>query len=527
MSLVSPVPQGSIIKLYKGIPWDNTLENIRWFDTEAQRQTFLTGKLVSTWTNCSVAKPGKSIRVQADYNTLIDSNYMSFVNPGLGTSERTYYAWVISVNYVNVQTVEIEYQMDWVQTYRFQYVFEASLVQREHVNDDTMGKYVLDEGQDFGDYQIERQKRSDFQPAVILSYYNKDGTGIRELDNIAVCGDYRFATLSNEEAMAAVNDILVSNALTPERISAIFMCVADMMPINDSGFFSKSFDANEEQAFLPMAGVSGAGSYTPQNKKLLCYPYKFLTVDNFNGSVQQYRWELCNTPGSFEGIINGNCVPKPSMHFFPVNYRKTHADSTQTNNYKQEGLYYDNFPACNYVSDTFKAWVSQFGVSYAVEKGASVLVGVAGTVASAKIGNIPGAITGAASVVSQASDIYTDIKEKQIHSLQSHGTVGQSGLNFADYDIGFRITQYSLTQEDAKRIDKFFTRYGYRVDTVKIPNITGRQYVNYVKCGSGHVGGNISTDAKVAMEQALSQGTSFWHVDNIDGELSSNPVVAT
>lgn len=526
MSLISPTPQGTNIKLYKGIPWDSTIENIRWFSTTSERNTFLAGKLAGTWDSCSVVKTGKAIRVQALYNNCIDCNYLSFVNPDMGDTLRTYYAWVTSVNYINVQTVELEYQIDWIQTYLFEFVFESCLVEREHVDDDTLGKHVLEEGQDFGEYQVERQKRSDFQSALILTYFPDDG-GIKEVDNIAVCGAYRFATLSNQEAMDAVNEILVNNAATPEKISSIFMCVADMMPINDSGFFSKSFDLNEEPTFLATAGVSGAGSYTPQNKKLLCYPYKFLAADNFNGSVQQYRWELCNTPGEFEGIINGNCIPKPSMHFFPVNYRRTHADSTQTNNYKQEGLWYDNFPACNYVSDTFRAWVSQFGVSYAVEKGASVLLSVAGTVGSVMTGNIAGGIAGGASLVGQGAGIYNDIREKQIHSLQSHGSVGQSGLNFADYDIGFRLTAYSISIEDAKRIDKFFNRYGYRVDAVKIPNVTGRQYVNYVKCQSGHVGGNISIDAKLAMEKALSQGTSFWHIDNIDGDLTSNPIVTS
>lgn len=526
MSLVTPIPQQTDIVAYKGIPWDSSLENIRWFESEQQRNGYFLTHVVHAWDNCSIVDIGKRIRVEGYVNNFLSVNYIVFQNNPGQANMRSIYAWVTSVNYVNVNTVEFEYKVDWIQTYLFDFVFEACLVEREHVNDDTFGKHVLEEAQDFGEYQVERQKRSMFQPAIILTYYPDDG-GIKNLDNIAVCGAYRFAGLSNQEAMDAVNEILVNNAATPEKISSIFMCVEDMIPINDTGFFTKSFDVNEESAFLPTAGVSGAGSYTPQNKKLLCYPYKFLTADNFNGSVQQYRWELCNTPGEFEGIINGNCIPKPSMHFYPVNYRRTHADSAQTNNYKQEGLWYDNFPACNYVSDTFRAWVSQFGVSYAVEKGASVLLSVAGTVGSVMTGNIAGGIAGGASIAGQAAGIYNDIKEKQIHSLQSHGSVGQSGLNFADYDIGFRLTAYSISIEDAKRIDKFFNRYGYRVDTVKVPNITGRQNVNYVKCQSGHVGGNIATDAKLAMEQALSQGTSFWHIDDIDSELASNPITAS
>lgn len=524
MSIVTPIPQNTTIKAYKGIPWDNTLADIRLFTSSAERDTFLQSHLIGAWNNCSIASVGKSIKVQAFYNNMLECNYISFVNNQQGTPARTIYAYVTDINYVNVNTVEVVYEVDWIQTYLFDFVYEPTMVEREHVNDDVMGRYVLDEGLDFGEYQVDRQKRSDFEPAVILTYYPEDG-GIQALDNIAVCGNFYFSKLSSSSGMQFINSILVNNADTPEKISSIFMCVDKMAPQGGTGFFNMDFNATEETTFLPQAGTSGAGSYTPQNNKMLCFPYKFLTADNFGGSVQQYRWELCNTPGSFEGIINGNSVPKPCMHFFPINYRGTKADSTQTNNYKQEGIWYDNFPACNYVSDTYRAWVSQFGTSYAIEKTASVALSVVGTVGSLLTGNLPGALAGGVSTVNQGVGVYNEIKDKQIHSAQSHGTVGQSGLNFADWDIGFRLTHYSIPQEDAKRIDKYFTRYGYRVDKVKVPNVTGRQYVNYVKCSVGRVSGNISVDAKIQMERALQQGVTFWHTDNLGADITSNPIV--
>lgn len=526
MSIVTPIPQNTTIKAYKGIPWDNTLSDIRWFASESERSSYLNSKIIGQWNNCSVQSPGKSIRVQGYYNNFLECNYISWVNNQSGTPARTIYAYVTSVSYLNVNTVEISYEVDWIQTYLFDFVFEATFVEREHVNSDGLGENILDEGLDFGEYQIDQQKKSDFQPAVILTYYSGDGMEVKAVDNIAVCGAYRFATLSQ---LSVINDILEANADTPERISSIFMCVADMIVINNSGFFNKDFNLTEYQTFLPIAGTGGAGAYTPQNKKLLCYPYKFLTADNFGGSVQQYRWELCNTKGSFEGIINGNCIPKPSMHFFPINYRKATATSQMTNDYKQEGLWYDNFPMCNYASDTYKAWVSQFGVSYAVEKAASVAVPTVMTLAGVATGNVPMGVAGAASLagslVGQGASTYNELKEKQIHSLQSHGSVGQSGLNFADWDIGFRLTAYSISQEDAKRIDKYFTRFGYRVDTVKIPNVTGRQNVNYVKCRVGRVEGNIAVDAKVQMERALQQGVTFWHINDVGSDIISNPIV--
>lgn len=39
----------------------------------------------------------------------------------------------------------------------------------------------------------------------------------------------------------------------------------------------------------------------------------------------------------------------------------------------------------------------------------------------------------------------------------------------------------SIKQEYARVIDNFFNMYGYKVNDVKIPNITGRLNWNYVK----------------------------------------------
>lgn len=45
MSIVTPIPQNTVIKVYAGIPWDDTLRDVRLFDTSAQRDIYFNGKL--------------------------------------------------------------------------------------------------------------------------------------------------------------------------------------------------------------------------------------------------------------------------------------------------------------------------------------------------------------------------------------------------------------------------------------------------------------------------------------------------
>lgn len=527
MSLVTPIPQNTTIKAYRGVPWDNTLQDVRLFDNAAQRDAFLQGLLLGQWNNCSVVSVGKAIRVQAYYNNCLECNYLSFVNTQEGTPARTIYCYVTSVNYINVNTVEFVYEVDWIQTYLFDFQFESTLVEREHVNDDTQGKWILEEGIEFGEYQVDNQKNYDFEPAVVINS-TSENIAARVMDNMYIPGVTHVYKLSDPLAIDQLNNFLGSYNNVPERITSIFMGVEDMWTIGiTSTFFYKSFEMDEELTFKQVAGVATPGDYTPHNNRMLCYPYKLVTADNFNGSVSQYRWELFNTVGDGEFMIIGSALPKPCMQLFPINYRKVQATSTQTNTYSQEGITFDNFPALNYATDTFKAWVSQYGSSFVVEKGASVVAQVVGMAASIGMGNVPGAVISATGLASTLASAAQEVKDHQIHSQQSHGNISGSGLHYANFEIGFRLTGYSISIEDAKRIDNYFTRYGYRVEQVKVPNIRGRQYVNFVKCARGRVAGNIAVDAKIQMERALEQGVSFWHVNNIGGDLTSNPIVAT
>lgn len=529
MSLVTPLPQNTLIKAYAGVPWDRSLKDIRLFESASERDSFLASgdMLKGVWDNCSIVSLGKAIRVESQYNACLECNYLSFVNQQEGVPNRTFYAYITSVKYVNVNTVEFEYEIDWIQSYLFDFDIGASLVEREHVNDDVQGKYVLEEGIEFGEYQVDRQVYMDFNPAVVVNVLTEEFTESYP-DNMYIPGKTRVYDINNATDKIGLHNVIQANNATPERLTSLFMGVREMQPSDPdnpaSTFFHRTMEVSEDKQFLPFAGAA-SDTYVPQNNKMLCYPYKCLTGDNYNGSVNQYRWECFNTPGLAQFAVEGSAMPKPAMQFFPIDYRKTTPSSTMRNTYEQEGLWYENFPAVNYVTDTFKAWVSQYGTSFAVENAASIGMNVVGMAANIATGNVLGAAVMGAGAVSKGVGAMQEYNDHKLHSLQSHGGVSTAGLAYARDSVGFRLTAYSIRQEDAKRIDKYFTRYGYRVERVKQPNIRGRRYFNYVRCVDPIVSGNIAVDAKLQLETALSQGTTFWHVNSIGGDYISNPIV--
>ena len=512
MSIISPFPQNTEIKLYKGIPWGSDYKEIRLFNSEAERATFLEGRRVATWQNCSIIKQGETIRLTGQINDYLTCNYLSFVNNGAGqlANARTFYAFILGVNYVNINTFEVEYQIDWIQSYLFDFEIGECMVEREHVNNDSVGENTLEEGIDIGEYCVRGQDEISFTP-VVLAYYLAQENDVQNVNNVASCLHLGTYALTDSGLEQLKNLIALYNE-TPERLVMLQMGVTDM--VGGDHFFHKTETVIRDSAFS-----FGGKSYTPVNKKLLCYPYMLLSLDNFNGQVEQYRWEMFDNPSSATFAIEGSASPKPCMECFPVNYKGATASPSSPNTVEQEGVFYENFPQVPYATDAFRAWVSQYGTTTAISVGASVATSVIGMATGA------GMVHGLTNLIQTGASAYQQYKDHKIHSQQMHGDIGASGLQYARDSVGFRVTQFAIRPEYAQRIDNFFTRYGYRVDASKKPNIRGRAYLNYVKCSMAQVDGDIPIDTKQALENALTSGTTFWHVNQMNMIVTYNPIV--
>ena len=61
------------------------------------------------------------------------------------------------------------------------------------------------------------------------------------------------------------------------------------------------------------------------------------------------------------------------------------------------------------------------------------------------------------------------------------GDLNYGDIVTASNNNNFKFYRMSVRQEYAKIIDNYFSMYGYSINEVKIPNITGRTNWNYVK----------------------------------------------
>lgn len=143
--------------------------------------------------------------------------------------------------------------------------------------------------------------------------------------------------------------------------------------------------------------------------------------------------------------------------------------------------------------------------------GTSALSGIASTTTNIAVGNYMGAgmsVTGGLSGVTNAI-----IQKKQHNMIPAtvNGQLNSADINVASGNNTFHFYKMSVRYEYAKIIDDFFSTYGYKINDVKLPNITGRTNWNYVKTINCNILGDIPQEDIQNLKNMFDNGVTFWH----------------
>ena len=77
----------------------------------------------------------------------------------------------------------------------------------------------------------------------------------------------------------------------------------------------------------------------------------------------------------------------------------------------------------------------------------------------------------------------------------------------------FKIYRKYLSLSDAIIIDNFFTKFGYKVNELKTPNLTSRPYFNYIETRDVNIYG-VPYEDLTEFEQIFNTGVTIWHNAN-------------
>ena len=492
-------PQG-VVKLIGVVPFNPSYENVVRFSSEYIQQSYFNSKTIDEIDEFTFIRKDSGIKVPVNIENLYGVNYVAYKNSG-----KWIYCFVTDKQYINDGTTQLTLEVDVFQTWLFQMNIRRCFVEREHVADDSFGKHLTEEGLDTGDFKRVSLTRSGHLENMsivvaltadeeLTSYYGNLYGGIYS-------GLYYFAVSADSGGVGAVNDLiqtLVGNG-KGDRIISIFMCPTDFT--TTTGASAKTYDIS------PSNRPTSIDGYTPRNNKLLTYPYTFLYVSNNNGLSATYKYEFMTNPDSPQFELTGDFSPSPTIFLIPKGYKGIGA------NY-DEKLVLGNYPQCSWTSDIYAAWLASNRNTMSLGFANNALQAIGGIAT----GNIALTGMGVSGVIGQIAQM----KDREIQPNQARGNTGGGGSTLAVGIHDFHFMPTTITREYAERIDNFFDMYGYKVNTVKTPNITGRPYWNYVKTNGSIVVGDIAMEDIQKIQTIFNNGVTIWHNPDNVGNYSLN-----
>ena len=139
--MISITPQGNIYLC--NVPLENDYKNQLTFANINAQETYFNSKVVMSFDNYTYIKKDSVIKLGINIDDIMGCNYLFYRNGGF--SNKTYYCFISRKEYINENVTAITIETDVFQTYQFDMEFQYSFVEREHVNDDSVGLHTIPE----------------------------------------------------------------------------------------------------------------------------------------------------------------------------------------------------------------------------------------------------------------------------------------------------------------------------------------------------------------------------------------------
>ena len=448
------------------------------------------------------------------YEDLLEYNYCMYQNSAF--DDKWFYAFVKNVTFDNPGMSYIELETDVYQTWLFDLTFKNSYVEREHVNNDTVGLHTVPEGLELGEFIVNSHLSDNYNNdlTIVMGATLTPGEFLPLTGGI-YGGIYSGIKYYRYDSVDTLNTYLNqyqdgrSDAVIDLFLAPKWLCGGNTTNIPIANSNSPSTQD------LGISKITSLNGYTPKNKKLLTSPFCYIIVSNSTGQANTLRQEVWNTNNNSEMVLRmyGTLTPGCSIRAVPINYNGTEF------NY-DESITLGKFPQLNWATDQYTNWLTQQGVSIGAIRLNAEQAGVANGVANIIGGTLLGSrgdTTGGTMVGSGINGIYSTMQESYRRQLVPNTIEGN--INSGDVTTGiganrFHCYKMSIKQEYAKIIDDYMSAYGYKVNSYKIPNMTGRRNWNYVKTIGCNIEGTIPQNDMQKIKQIFNNGVTLWHNPN-------------
>lgn len=542
------------------------------FDSVGEQMSYFASKVKFSATDCSYTPRTGTIKVKGYVENFNDVNYGYYINSYNGQS-KTFYFFIMNREMISKGTTLLTIQLDAFQTWLFDFNLEQCFIERQHATNDDPIYNRYPETFELGDYHVVGEEVVDTlatKPNYFVGITDFEDSDIGTKFGESYSG-FRVRAFGNDECNLMDTTIYaMCSAGKGDAIAFIFtfpsgMCdqIGDCTGGNIIGGLPGCVRDNGYLPDRPEKFEYQGMSYLPFNKKLLQYPYNFLTVTNNNGSNVVLKYEDFDSNDRtyrIEGVFTMN----PTFEFTPVNY------NGKTFSY-DDSISLQGFGLCSWNNDNFANWYASNSASLRANSMNSKMtyntgmtnaqnnastrqnnldvqstVGAIGGTLSAlgsptTIGKISGVIgngvnvgtnyyTGSNSIENDLRNSenslttnyqnsirsqLAQVKDSQVMPNTCKGDTSGSGLDMARLTNTFRMQQTQIHPHIARKIDYYWQMYGYAFNEVAVPNIKGRDKWNYVKTLGCVVSGNVPCTDKIAIQNMFDNGLTIWHSESV------------
>lgn len=486
----------SKIVLAQGIKMDKDYTNIIEIGTEAL-VNLCYANATATAEDFTFIRSREAISTPFGYNACLVANYVAFQNPDY--SNKWFFGWIDSVRYVSDGCTEITYTIDYMSTYWNDWTFQPCFVEREHIEEDIVGRNRQSEPIYLGDYTSNDDIWIDCSP-----------------DGIYMALSEKYADSKFQSPPFIINTDGIPQAFTREgghisqarllAMQGVYENYVHEGKASDLIAIQTYPDIEDDYTAVSVVRPASLDGYTPKNKKLFQYPYcKILVTNNISASNEYAYEDFTEQRGQFKLRVckSGN----PQVVSVPQNYRGL------DKNYDNAVMLGD-YPQVPCSADSYSAYVGTNGTKTAM----SVIGNILGVATNIAGGNIGGAVGSAYAGVSTTTNYFIDAQHLPD---QMHGCAGGNYVAMTMGSFGFKYIKQSIRFENAKCIDDYFTRYGYATNRLKVPAVA-RPYFNYIKVSADSTicTAGIPSEAKDTINSVFRKGVTVWKSHDSLGDFS-------
>lgn len=532
----------STVKLLLGVPLLNTYEDTLYFANTTDQYNYFNSKASITLTDQMYQRHSKNtIRVRVRMSQLHTISYMMFQNTGYDS--KWFYAFVTKCEYINNEVSEITYEIDVIQTYLFNWNFGQCFIQRTHTYTDNLFEHTIEENLPIGDGYVvlnaglgatSEYNMNDMDVIMYCTEY-PDGTrptGSMKNHVFMPLLDWCYHVIVNGESNIgdATSGITGLQNKIWEYVSAgkedaivhIFQCPAIA---NDTTNYRPNIHDKTVDYHVTQFTYDGT-SYNPKNKKCFNYPFHFLRVSNNSGTIGEYHFEdfslASGVSDAFKRVtfqIAGTPYTQPNIICTPKNHRQIPIDYDFS-------VQYNNFPEIPFIGDAFQAWWAQKKYAFqaqGMQVAGNTLMSMLGQGQSNQLASVnsPGTavrgmdVAGFGTLAQGALDLETNmfagIKSMDVVPPDLHGNALIDGLNLGLNRCKFSFYEMGVKPDIIKRVDEFFTKFGYAVMELGVPLLKARPKWTYIKTA-----GCVFTNVYAPVEDMqivtaiFDKGITFW-----------------